>query len=238
MKNNKKLHQLTLSLLTLVLIIIVVSSAASAATLKVGPKEKYKTIQKAVDAAKNGDTIYVHAGTYKEIVSINGKDLIFQGAKVKGKYQYPTVYGFEFTFDDKVYNPGSGDINGFKIIKSGIMYDLAGNNIVRNNYFYNCGVGAGGQSCSANTIMNNKFTGNYNYDGIYLMENYDNVVKGNTFTKARNGLVLRWGATCTTITDNTFNQCKVGVLSGYLPKILLGNAYKGNKINVKIVDDF
>ena len=224
--------------LVLLLTLMLLTSVASAATINVGPKEKYKTIQKAVNAAHNGDTIYVYAGTYKEIININGKDLTFQGAKVKGKYQYPTVYGFEFTFDSNAYNPGSGDINGFKITKSGIIYDLAGNNIVRNNYFYNCGVSAGGQSCSANTIMNNKFTGNYNYDGVYLDENYDNVVKGNTFTKARNGLVLRQGATCTTITSNTFNQCKVGVLSGYLPKILLGNSYKGNKINVKITDGF
>lgn len=237
MKINNKLHSVVIASIALVLCLIIVSSAASAATLNVGPKEKYKTIQKAVNAAHNGDTIYVRTGIYKEIVTVCGKDLVFQGASSKGKYQYPTVYGFKFTFDNKAYNPGSGDINGFKITKRGISYDIAGNNIVRNNYFYNCGVGAGGQACSDNTIINNRFTGNYNYDGVYLQENYNNVVKGNTFTKARNGLVLSWGSTCKTITGNTFNQCKVGVLSGYLPEILLGNKYKGNKINVKIVDD-
>ena len=48
--------------------------------------------------------------------------------------------------------------------------------------------------------MNNKFSGNYDYNGIYLMESYDNSITGNTLTKANNGIVLRWGATCTIIT--------------------------------------
>ena len=86
--------------------------------------------------------------------------------------------------------------------------------------------------------MNNKFSGNYDYNGIYLLESYDNSITGNTFTKADNGIVLRWGATCTRITKNTFNGCKVGFLSGYKPSILLGNSYKNNKVNVKIVEDF
>jgi hypothetical protein len=184
-----------------------------------------------------GDTIYVKAGTYKETVQIDGKKILFQGAKVNGKYVYPSVYGFNFGYDYNIQYPGSGDINGFKITKTGVSYDLVGGNTVRNNYFYNCGVGAGGQTCSGNTIMNNQFTGNYNYDGVSLMENYDNSIIGNTFTKARNGVVLRWGAGCSMITKNTFSGCKVGFLSSYIPSVLLGNTYKGNKINIKIVED-
>lgn len=229
-----------LKILSIFLLLTLLASTATAATLYVDDSggQKYKSIQKAVNAAKSGDTIYVYGGTYKETVKIAGKDLTFQGAKVKGKYQYPSVYGFKCCMDYKIYNPGSADVNGFKITKYGIKYDLAGNNIVRNNYFYNCGVSIGGQSCSVNTIMNNKFTGNYNYNGVEFTECYENVVKGNTFYKARNGVVLRWGATCETITGNTFSKCKVGFLSGYLPSNLLGNTYKGNNINVKIVDDY
>ena len=42
----------------------------------------YATIQAAVDAAVNGDTILIAAGTYREQVSINGKDITLQGAGV------------------------------------------------------------------------------------------------------------------------------------------------------------
>ena len=42
----------------------------------------YATIQAAVDAAVNGDTILIAAGTYREQVSISGKDITLQGAGV------------------------------------------------------------------------------------------------------------------------------------------------------------
>lgn len=41
-------------------------------TLKVGKKQKYKTIQSAVNAAKPGDTVKVSRGTYKESVKVSG----------------------------------------------------------------------------------------------------------------------------------------------------------------------
>lgn len=208
---------------------LLLTSLASAATLQVGPKLHYKTVQSAVNEADSGDTIYVNAGTYKETVHIDGKNLIFQGAKVKGKYQYPTVYGFSFGFDSNLYNPGSGDVNGFKIIKTGIQYDLIGHNIIKNNYFTNCGVSLGGQTCSNNVIMNNQFTNG----GIALYECYDNVVTGNKITKAKVGLGLYEGATCSTITKNTFSYCQIGVALYQIPSCLIGNTYIKNKINIK-----
>ena len=42
----------------------------------------YATIQAAVDAAVNGDTILIAAGHYREQVSISGKDITLQGAGV------------------------------------------------------------------------------------------------------------------------------------------------------------
>ena len=40
----------------------------------------YTTIQAAVDAAVNGDTIEIAAGTYREQVTVNGKDITLHGA--------------------------------------------------------------------------------------------------------------------------------------------------------------
>lgn len=179
----------------------------------------------------------MYAGSYPETVTVNDKDLIFQGEKTANCYKYPSVYGFYFGWTENS-QVGSGDVNGFKITKTGIQYNIVGGNTVRNNYFYNCGVGAGGTSCSNNVIMNNKFSGNLNYNGVSLTECYENSITGNTFTKAKYGIVLRWGATCSTITGNTFDSCDVGTKSGYLPDVLTGNTYKNTYPHIEIVEDF
>jgi hypothetical protein len=44
--------------------------------LTVGTGGTYSTIQAAVDAAGNGDTILIAAGTYREQVTVNGKDIM------------------------------------------------------------------------------------------------------------------------------------------------------------------
>ncbi len=222
MKTNNKLHQLTLSLLTLVLILIVVSSAASAAALKVGPKEKYKTIQKAVNAAKNGDTIKVAYGTYKEDVKID-KTLYIYGTK------YPKVDGFNY------WGGSSGTINGFSIQKYGVSasYDGGYPTIIRNNYFYNCGVSFIGHLMDNAIIMNNQIIGGT----IYLNDCTDQTITGNTISKSKVGLYLGDMGADPTVTKNTFKNCQYGVYiwtdnnPGKLKKFS-GNKYVNNKVNI------
>lgn len=216
-------------LLTICLVLTLLASTATAATLQVGPKLHYKTIQSAVNCAHPGDTIIVNAGTYKETVKVNDKHLIFKGAKKGSKYLYPSVYGFSFRWNDRNNRVGSGDVSGFKIIKTGVNYELIGHNTVRNNYFTDCGVSAASQTCSGNTIINNKFL----RGGIHLYESYENVVIGNTFTNAQTGLSLTQGAACELITKNTFKNCKIGVQVYMVPDCLIGNHYSGNKKNIK-----
>lgn len=222
-------------LLIFIILFSFLIATASAATLTVGSTAKYKTIQKAVDAAKSGDTIYVNAGTYKEYVTIKGKDLKFQGQKVGSTYKYPTVSGFDIGASET--DVGGADINGFKITKYGVGSDwgMLGSNVIRNNYFYNCGVGFSGFPCSNNIIMNNKFSGNYDYYGVSLYESYDNIVTGNTFYKAKIGLNLMESASCASITKNLFSSCKIGVQCYGVPDVLLGNTYKGNKKNINVL---
>jgi uncharacterized protein (TIGR03382 family) len=55
-------------------------NASLAATLTVSSGGTYSTIQSAVDAASNGDTVQVSSGTYSGCVDLSGKDLTLTGA--------------------------------------------------------------------------------------------------------------------------------------------------------------
>lgn len=202
MKTNKKL---TLISVALILFLIIVSSTASAATLKVGSKEKYKTIQDAVTHANEGDTIIVNSGTYHENVNITKSSLTFLG---KG---YPKVNGF---YDDTgpydQYGQHDISINGFSIMKNGI--DLGGygakDQIIRNNYFYSCGVYIIGE-VSSGTIKNNDFT----KGGIVLSDSSVEVI-GNKIKNADIGILLNEGAgggTSASISGNKITGCNVGI---------------------------
>lgn len=206
-----------------VLLIFLVSTA-SAATLSVGSKAKYHTIQSAVNAAKDGDTINVAAGTYKENVVVDNKHLKIIGQKGK----YPTVYGFKNNEQDQGF-----DINGFKITKYGVSYVFnTASALVRNNYFMNCNLYIGGQVGDF-TIMNNQFIGPKagisGYDTSYLS------ITGNKFTKCNIGFEgsLMWTPI---VSKNIFTQCGTAVklydvpLSGFN-----GNKYIKNTKNIVVV---
>jgi hypothetical protein len=59
---------------------LLIAGAACAATLQVSPTGDFRTIQSAVNSAKSGDTILVHAGTYREAVRVTGDGLTIAGA--------------------------------------------------------------------------------------------------------------------------------------------------------------
>ena len=210
-------------IISMILILALLVSAASAASLTVGSKATYKTIQNAVNAAHGGDTINVLVGTYPETVVIKDKSLNFIGQPSK----YPTVYGFNMGWTTNAL--GAANINGFKITKYGVAGGYLGGNTIRNNYFVNCRV-TGGGTWGNNNFINNQFTNG----GIYLDEgSRDNVITGNTFNKAKIGVELIQGAYCTKISGNTFSNCGIGVKIKAIPSILIGNKYIKNKVNIQ-----
>lgn len=204
-------------IIILLILFIFLISSASAATLTV-PSTSYKTVQSAINAAKHNDTVSVKSGIYNENLIVTQKRVNLIGEQ----YKYPKILGISTS------NGGCINLNGFNVTKSGIWLNDAGANLIRNNYIYTKGVNVAYPS-STNTVMNNKF---FNC-GIGLYESYENSVTGNTISKASEGLGLHEGATCKTITGNTFSCCKIGVSCWTVPLCLTGNTYKGNTVNIK-----
>lgn len=183
-------------------------STASAATLDVGPKAKYKTIQKAVDAAKDGDTIRVAPGTYKENVKIDNKIISLIGTK------YPTVYGFSFESEDFADFTQSLNINGFKISRDGVtfpnsIYSPAPITTVRNNYFLNCNITIIHHK-NGISVINNQFTGPK--AGIRAYESSYDKVTGNKFINCEKAALIQLGSIIK-LSGNTFTKCGNGVYS-------------------------
>lgn len=182
--------------------LLLLISTASAATLDVGPKAKYNTIQKAVDAAKDGDIIRVAPGTYKENVKIDNKTISLMGTK------YPTVYGFDFESEDHVEFTHSLNINGFNISRDGVtftdsIHSPAPITTVRNNYFLNCNITLidrkGGIS-----VINNQFIGPN--AGIRAYESSYDKVTGNKFINCEKAAFIRQGS-IVKLSGNTFTKC-------------------------------
>jgi|GEM_PF-3075902 len=141
----------------------------------------YLTIQAAITASVNGDTINVAAGTYTEHLTIN-KQISLLGADKNTTIIDGSGTGTVITVTSNGVN-----IEGFTIRNSGIgAGDRGGiylqgvngcdikNNIITNNF-----VGVGLVAATSNTVENNTLTDNY--FGVYVGTN-ENHSTGNTIT--------------------------------------------------------
>lgn len=206
-------------LLILAITLAFLISTASAETLTVGPKASFHTIQSAIDAAHNGDTIKVAPGIYKETIKITDKQLNIIGQ------DHPSIYGA------RLWGGVTGTLYGLAFTKSGVELSDGGHITIQNCEFTNCGIDIWSQTCTKCKILNNKLING----GILLYETYDNTVTGNNIYGAKIGLQMGGGATCKSITKNTFQKCQVAAQLEKVPASMTGNIYKNNKVNIKIV---
>lgn len=206
-------------LLILSITLTLLVSTASAATLTVGPRATYHTIQSAIDAAHDGDTIKVAPGIYNETVKVTNKKLNIIGQN------YPLINGA------RLWGGVTGMLYGLAFTKTGVELSDGGHITIRNCKFTNCGIDIWTQTCTDCLIINNKIENG----GILLYETYDNSIIGNYISGAKIGLQMGGGATCKSITKNTFEKCQVAAELEKVPTNMFGNKYKNNKINIKIV---
>jgi nitrous oxidase accessory protein NosD len=190
-----------------------------------------QSIQAALNSAKPGDTVAVHAGTYNEsiyakvsgvkLVSVDGKGaahivssgtpLFLQGGSDN------TIQGFALT-------AGNGG-NGLQV--GGTVSDFAKGYSVTDNIIKNAGLDgikvhqATGFTFTGNTIENAGTGGGGNHDGgIDFVAVQNSKVQGNTVVKTGGNscLMLKGGTANNMVNDNSFSGCKdaihVGGLTG------------------------
>jgi len=188
----------------------------------------YTSIQDAVYAANEGDTIYVYSGTYQESVGINKRITLW------GEDKETTIIDNSGNVDDsaiRLYNDVYGDANGCTIKGFTIKAEKARGTIqlsgvsdifISDNKVYGGLkiIGLIGSTSKNNIITNNVFQ---EY-GIYLQyyssnptDSY-NIISGNIISNFYDNAIEVEYSNYNTIEDNTITNC-----NGY--GLFLGNSH-------------
>jgi parallel beta-helix repeat protein len=145
----------------------------------------YERIQKAIDLADNGDTIYVFGGTYNETLQIN-KNITLIGSIDKGdtiinrnkNHKYMVEISADYVTFESFTITDPGRRNGFALIYiSSDNVVIQGNNITNSSrwglYFFS----------SNDCTIGNNFVNNTK--GVNLYSSKNNVFSNNNFSNSR-----------------------------------------------------
>jgi parallel beta-helix repeat protein len=177
-----------------ILLLTTFSGLASAATLEVGPGQKYLTIQSAVDAANMGDVVSVNDGVYSENVFVKKSGITIIG-KNKEKAIIDGKKASSGILIDQVNNV---TVSGLTIQNSGasgksdagVTIYSARDNIVANMILINniAGVSVYAES-NNNVISGNEIKSNIN-QGIFVYSSGNNKIYNNNIEENKIGIYV------------------------------------------------
>ena len=187
---------------------IVLSTVISARTIIVGKNQAVTSIRKAIELAKESDTILIKAGTYSEGNIIINKNIVLLGENFPvleggNKYEIFTVSGIGITIKGiQFQNSGRSAMNDYASIKAIDSKNiLIENNRVINSYF-----GIHLSNSSFVTIRNNNISGTPTTEqntgnGIHLWKCNNALIENNHITGHRDGIYFEF-VTASTVQNN------------------------------------
>lgn len=187
---------------------VLFTGAIQAKTIRVGTKETTTSIQKGILLAKNGDTLLIHPGTYREGNIIIQKSLTLLGINNpildgEDKYEIFTIHANNVTIDGFTFiNTGIASINDLAAIKVLESKYLR----IRNNTFKNTFFGIYFSNSSQSWIENNSLQSDAEAEhqignGIHLWKCEHITINANTIKGHRDGIYFEF-VTNSLITNN------------------------------------
>ncbi|MBC8521012.1 MAG: right-handed parallel beta-helix repeat-containing protein, partial [Methanomicrobia archaeon] len=228
-KNKPKIRIATMIFMALMMTSVFAMLAIGIASASTWYVEEGESIQAAVDAAKDGDTIIVRDGIYTENVDVyerltikseNGADsTIVQAANPNDhvfmvRTNYVTICGFTVK--------GATEENGIYI--SHADYCNISNNICLNNGWAGIRLWH-----SNNSVIKNNICSSNTYDGINLDYSNKNTIKNNNCSNNEVGISLGWYSHNNSITNNTCLNNWLGIqLSDSNSSVIANNTCSNN----------
>lgn len=188
-----------------VVIIIKIAPTTNATTITVDDSggADYYTIQEAIDAASDGDTVYVYSGIYNENVIVD------KTINLTGTGKTSTIIDGGGSGDVLRVTSDGVDISGFKITGSGSSNEEAGIKLINvqncsishNNLTLNGRYGVRLDNSDNNSIANNYISFN-DYKGVNILSSDKNTISNNQISNHRYGISLQ-SSTESNIISNT-----------------------------------
>ncbi len=200
----------------------------------------YATIQEAINASSNGDTVLVSDGTYagsgndnitlngKEIVvkSLNGPDQCIIDGSSAGDYAAGFVSGYVPVSNDAV-------IEGFTIENFNLMgvYIFGSSPVIKKNRIRNCNIAISCSGGSRSIILDNEIAGGGNLDlASSRVQLINNLITGNTVTGTKAGIIRCSSNDTSYIANNVIREnlgCAIYLDNAHDVQIM-GNEINGN----------
>jgi len=227
----------------LFILFLVISVSAFANTIEVGKNKSISNLRQGISAAKDGDTVLLHKGVYKEgniiitkaihLIGINGP--VLDG---ENKNEILTLSGKNIVIRGIHFaNAGYSSMNDYAALKvidaTGLMI---GNNTFSNTYFAIHVANTTHSVIRNNTIKGNNKSEHLSGNGIHFWKCANMRVENNSIQGHRDGIYFEF-VTLSTIQENVSEKnIRYGLHFMFSPdNSYIGNVFRNNGAGVAVM---
>jgi parallel beta-helix repeat protein len=197
----------------------------------------FHTIQEAINAASDGDVVFVRNGTYYENLVTN------KTLSLLGESRYGTVVDGRNSGDVITMTAGNSSVSEFNVRASGdseagVYFEYCGNITVSQNVIENTSIGIFGwisgdeNEISENILRNNSL-------GLWIVSaGSRDTVAGNIVENNSEGIVLHYAYNCSVVGNVIVDNSESGIYFDGQYNRIWGNTLSNNGIGVGLQDAF